>query len=264
MTPPDTEEQLRQPRLAELVAAQLRTRILAGEFTNGGQLPRQEDLLAEFRVSKPSIREALRILETEGLITVRRGNVGGASVHPPQAATAAHTLAMVLESKQVHLSDVGTALQHIEPRCASLCAARADRETEVLPHLRDVQRRAYDALDDRLTLSRLALEFHELLVACCGSETLITLVGALESLWARSQQAWTAESVDQGQVLDPKIARTSLATHDELIELIEAGDVDGTARAAHAHLQGSHFFAHVDEAQEIVDAGTLASDLRDR
>lgn len=262
MTPPDAEGQLRQPRLAELVAARLRTRILAGEFTDGGQLPRQEDLLAEFRVSKPSIREALRILETEGLITVRRGNVGGANVHPPQAATAAHTLAMVLEAKQVRLRDVGIALQHIEPRCASLCATRADREDEVLPYLRDVQQRAYEAVDDRLALSRLALEFHELLVARCGSETLITLVGALESLWARSQQAWTAEGVDRGQVLDPEIARTSLATHDELIRLIEAGDADGTARAAHDHLQGSHFFAHVDEAQEVVDAGTLAGDLR--
>lgn len=259
-----TEEQMRQPRLAELVASRLRTRILADEFTDRGHLPRQEDLLAEFRVSKPSVREALRILETEGLITVRRGNVGGAAVHPPRAETAAHTLAMVLEAKRVRLRDVGVALQHIEPRCASLCAARPDRAEAVLPQLRAVQHQAYEALDDRLTLSRLALEFHGQLVSCCGSDTLITLVGALESLWARSQQAWTAEGIDRGQALDPDIARRSLATHDGLIELIEAGDVDGTAQAAHHHLQGSHFFAHVDEAEEVVDAGTLAGDLHNR
>ena len=68
---------VRLPRLAEMVAAGLRDKILSGELDDGDLLPRQEDLLAEFGVSPPSIREALRILETEGLITVKRGNVGG-------------------------------------------------------------------------------------------------------------------------------------------------------------------------------------------
>src|ERR1700755_1275124 len=82
--------QLHQPRLAEMVAALLRERILSGALRDGDPLPRQEDLLKEFGISKPSLREALRILEAEGLITVRRGNRGGALVHVPEAGHAAH------------------------------------------------------------------------------------------------------------------------------------------------------------------------------
>src|SRR4029079_12199745 len=68
VVPPATEfrPQLRQPRLAELVAAALRSRILSGRLPDGSMLPKQEELIEEFKVSKPSMREALRILETEG------------------------------------------------------------------------------------------------------------------------------------------------------------------------------------------------------
>src|SRR5512141_1942510 len=73
--------QYKQPRLAEMIANDLRNRILNGEIADGEMLPRQEELLEAFRVSMPSLRGALQILETERLITVLRGSVGGAVVH---------------------------------------------------------------------------------------------------------------------------------------------------------------------------------------
>src|SRR6478736_7209435 len=57
-------------RLAEAVADALRNRILNAEYADGAMLPKQEELVDEFGVSLPSVREALRSLETEGLITV--------------------------------------------------------------------------------------------------------------------------------------------------------------------------------------------------
>ncbi len=51
--PPRRGDQLRQPRLAELVASKLRNEILSGRLTEGDSLPRQEDLLADFKVSPP-------------------------------------------------------------------------------------------------------------------------------------------------------------------------------------------------------------------
>src|SRR6201996_595515 len=115
-----------------MVADGLRERILSGELADGAMLPKQDDLLAEFRVSPPSIREALRILETEGLITVQRGNVGGAIVHRPQPAKAAYMLGMVLQSRAVDLLDVQNALRSLEPVCAAAAASRPDRETTLL------------------------------------------------------------------------------------------------------------------------------------
>ena len=60
------KQRLRQPRLAEMVAEGLRERILSGELADGSMLPKQDDLLAEFRVSPPSIREALRVWRPRG------------------------------------------------------------------------------------------------------------------------------------------------------------------------------------------------------
>src|SRR5438309_709655 len=101
-------QQLRQPRLAEMVAAALRKRIVSGGIEDGGMLPKQEDLMAEFGISLPPMREALRILETEGLITVRRGNTGGAVVHQPQATKAAYMLGLVLQSRDVQCTTCST------------------------------------------------------------------------------------------------------------------------------------------------------------
>ena len=92
-------QRIRQPRVAELVASRLRDDILSGRLKEGDVLPSQESLFAEFGVSPPALREAIHILETDGLISVRRGNVGGAVVHLPSAERTAHMISMVLQSR---------------------------------------------------------------------------------------------------------------------------------------------------------------------
>src|SRR5258708_35837056 len=91
--------QLRQPRLAEIIAASLRDDILTGKLKEGDSLPRQEDLFTQFRVSLPAVREAMRILETEGLVEVRRGNVGGADRHLPPAGAPAPVERLGLQAR---------------------------------------------------------------------------------------------------------------------------------------------------------------------
>jgi hypothetical protein len=94
---------------AELVAADLRRQIVAGKLGDGTFLPRQIDLLAIYEVSRPSLREALRVLESEGLISVRRGKLGGAVVHRPSLHMVAQTLGLVLDC--------------LEPSRAAMCRA---------------------------------------------------------------------------------------------------------------------------------------------
>src|ERR1700759_1573783 len=79
--------QQRQAKIAEITTPSLLRRILSVELNYGDFLPKVDDLLLQFPVSKPSIREAMRILETEGLVSVRRGNVGGAVIHTPKPNT---------------------------------------------------------------------------------------------------------------------------------------------------------------------------------
>src|SRR5699024_457952 len=80
---------LRWRRLAETVADQIRGRILAGELAEGDVLPKESELRRQYPVNVQSLREALRILESEGLVRVRRGNRGGAVVHRPDAGNVA-------------------------------------------------------------------------------------------------------------------------------------------------------------------------------
>src|SRR5262245_25847064 len=127
---------VRWQRMAELVASHLREQILSGELADGDVLPKEEALRQNYPVSKPSFREAMRILEAEGLVAVRRGKVGGAVVVKPSATNVAYTLALVLRSEHVHLPEVARALREVEPSCAALCAERRDRRRAVVPKLR--------------------------------------------------------------------------------------------------------------------------------
>jgi DNA-binding FadR family transcriptional regulator len=243
----ELKHQLRQPRLAEMIAGVLRDRILSGELRDGDMLPKQEQLLEEFRVSKPSIREALRILETEKLITVKRGNVGGAVVHHPSSENSAYLLAVVLEARGVTIADVATAREKLEPVCAALCARRPDRRVAVVPTLHDVQLRARDAIQDADEFSTRCLQFHQVLVQECGNETLITLVGMLESLYNLHLESESRARAAAGTFPGLKYRRRTLRSHEQVIELIDHGDADGAAAALRSHLQ------------EVLDADTERS-----
>jgi GntR family transcriptional repressor for pyruvate dehydrogenase complex len=121
------------PRLAQSVADRLRARIFSGELSEGSLLPKQEDLIREFNVGLVTVREALRILEVEGLITVNRGNLGGSVVHRPEQRRIAYMLALSLQSRDVDLADLLATIRLLEPVCAAACAGRADRMETVVP-----------------------------------------------------------------------------------------------------------------------------------
>ena len=222
-------------RLAEQVADQLRRRILLGELADGSILPKEDELLREFPVSKPSLREAMRILEAEGLLRVRRGKLGGAVVRRPNAANVAYTIGLVLGSQDVSLADVGGALRQMEPACAALCAERADRNHAVVPALRELHAEAVDAADDFQRAISASRRYHEALVALCGNQTMIMLAGALETLWSAHEQSWSTRVSDDGVV--PVTERLAvLEDHRRVIDAIEAGDARLAHDLAAAHL----------------------------
>lgn len=237
----DGRHQLRQPRLAEMIADVLRERILSGKLADGQSLPKQDDLLDEFRVSLPSIREALRILETEGLVTVRRGNVGGAVVHVPQAENAAYMFGLVLQSRKVPLTDVADALHHLEPICAGLCALRKDRATKVVPKLKAANKALKTALDkaDADAITAADRHFHDELVAGCDNETLKIVAGALETVWTGHAEAWARRAQDMGTFPAVSELEAGLTAHNRLIEAIEKGDAPAASRIAARHLEQS-------------------------
>jgi GntR family transcriptional repressor for pyruvate dehydrogenase complex len=249
--------QLRQPRLADMVASVLRERIVNGELANGDLLPKQDELLEEFRISRPSLREALRILESEGLLTVRRGNVGGSVVEAPNAESSAYMFGLVLQSRRGTAADLADAIRHIEPITASLCAERPDREKTVVPQLRANIEECEASLSDGPQFTYLSRRFHEELVAACGNETLILMVGALESLWSEQERQWAQRAASRGKYPVERYRRDVVNAHKALVNGIAAGQADKVARLARKHLQESQHYALAEGSGQVVRATTL-------
>jgi GntR family transcriptional regulator, transcriptional repressor for pyruvate dehydrogenase complex len=229
-------ERLHQPRLAELVASELRRSILHGDLQDGELLPAQDELCEQFEVGKVVIRETLRILENEGLATVRRGNIGGATVHSPTPRFAARMLAMVMEARSVQASHLAAALQELEPLCATMCATRPDRTETVVPQLRSVLDESEGALEDPVEFTRLARRFHEAMVGGCGNDALIVVVGTLEAIWSPGAEGWAARAEMADSYPDISGRRAALRTHERISTLIAEGKADSVARLVRDHL----------------------------
>jgi DNA-binding FadR family transcriptional regulator len=253
-------QRIRQPRVAELVASQLRDDILSGRLKEGDVLPSQESLLEEFGVSPPAVREAIHLLETDGLVSVRRGNVGGAVVHLPSAQRTALVFAMVLQSRESTPADVSGALMHLEPICAGLCADREDRLTEVIPHLEaeiDVQEAQFGDADRYVSNAR---RFHEALVARCGNEPMILLIGSLELIWsAHESEVWSGESGDTHEApMNQGTMRAALRDHRRIVEAIRTGDRARAVRLAHDHLGAARRNTLAAGADKVIEAKLIS------
>ena len=228
-----------QHRIAETVAAELRARILAGDGPDDYRLPTQDQLVSEFGVSYPSIREAIRILETEGLVTVRRGNVGGAEVHRPDESSAAYHLGLALQARRVSLDDLAAGLQTLEPMCAAECARREDRAEAVMPELTACIEKSAELTGDGVAFTLVAREFHDLLVAFTPNATIRHVVGSLVTLWSAQEQAWAEAMTIRGQYPAPDVAAQAVSVHQRIAGEIAAGRAAEAERLARAHLSAT-------------------------
>ncbi|MFC9981076.1 FadR/GntR family transcriptional regulator [Gordonia sp. NPDC127522] len=221
-------------RIAEYVASELRTRILAGD--EGFRLPTQDQLVQEFGVSYPSVREALRILETEGLATVRRGNVGGAEVHRPDGTSAAYHLGLSLEAARVTLDDLADGLRSLEPMCAAACAERPDRGETVVPELDANVEESAALVGDGVAFTHKARQFHDLIVAHTPNLTTRYVVSTLVALWSAQEEAWAEALTRRGEYPSEGEAKHAVRAHKRIAREIAAGHAAEAKRLYRTHL----------------------------
>jgi DNA-binding FadR family transcriptional regulator len=221
--------------------------VIAGELPDGHRLPSVERLCDEYEVGPPAIREALRILENEGLITVLRGNVGGAVVHAPTQEAVAYSLSLVLRSSRVLVSDVTDAWGGLEALCAAACARRPDRAEAVVPALREVHEASLAALSGPGTaFEQLMAGFHALLAERCGNQTLALLAGIMTRLWDAQEDSWARHVDDSVDWPSADLRERGIDFHARTLDAIERGDADSalvvmTELASHP----MHFGPHV-------------------
>jgi len=244
-----------QQRIAETVAAELRQRILVDPHAQ--RLPTQDQLVKEFGVSHPSVREALRILETEGMVTVRRGSVGGAEVHRPDQTSGAYHLGLVLQGAGVTLGDLAEGLLQLEPLAAAEVARRPDRMAVVIPALTANVDASADAVSDGIAFTRIAREFHDLVVAFTPNDTIRHVVRSLVKLWSAQEQQWAAAVTRRGEYPSPAEARGAVRTHRRVVDEIAAGRADEVHRIAKRHLAATQAVLLERFTGDVVNAGPV-------
>jgi GntR family transcriptional repressor for pyruvate dehydrogenase complex len=121
-------EQVQQNRIFQDVTRQIEEAILSRQLKAGDRLPSERELQETFRVSRGTLREALRVLEQKGLVTIKTGAKGGAVVREVTAEQASDSLSFLFRYHQVSLQDLAEFREGVEGNVTALAAERATRE----------------------------------------------------------------------------------------------------------------------------------------
>lgn len=234
------DEGVRIPKAAEIVAEKLRRLIVRGTLKPGDMLPSEAKLIEMFDVSRPTIREAIRILEFENLIIVSRGARGGATVQPPSHQFVARAMGVALQTNQTTLDDLFRARSEIEPLAARMAALDRPKEAgAVLQAHVEFERELFEKAAE---ITAHTANFHKLLLTECGNKTFGLLGVALHDLVSRHQRLYH-------RMLPAKLEETrkrtllGIRSHEKLTNFILAG------KAQEAE---THWRRHMDKVAELI------------
>ena len=222
---PPPDQQIRMPKTGEVVAERLRRQIARGELTIGQRLPPEDELTEVFGIARTTLREALRILESQGLLEIRRGRTGGPVVTMPKIDSLAEGLAVTLQLQGTTAGDLDVAPPaHRTParRPPRRHAHRRRPRGPAAP--RPTAPRSRPTRPTGVAFGAAALGMHETLIECAGNTTLATISALLHSLVAQFYLRAAARTDDE------KMQR-AVRSYRKLVRLIAAGD----APAAEEH-----------------------------
>jgi GntR family transcriptional regulator, transcriptional repressor for pyruvate dehydrogenase complex len=229
---------------SEEVAEQIRGQIATGLLKPGDRLPSETTLLDHFQVARPTMREALRVLESDGLVKIQRGVNGGARVQDPEIGRLARRVGLHLQIRGTDLHSMMQAEIVIQPGAVALAAeARTDHDLAEL-------RRAIGRVEASATPEQFAAATAAFLdrLSRASHNQVLTLVSELTTELMREQivrnsrlrETWPSEQAD--------MITWSVEQYRTVVDLIETGDGDAAERFWRAHLR-------------LADPGDLSSPL---
>jgi DNA-binding FadR family transcriptional regulator len=224
----------RRPKAAEIVAAELRRQIATGRLKPGDKLHPENVLQAEFAISRPTLREALRMLESESLIAIRRGKHGGARVTAIDLGAAARQVGVYLQIEGTTLQDVWLARTVIEPPAVGLLAtlrspaAFAELEANIAA-AREVAQR------DPIRYADFSAEFSLLITRHCGNRTIHLLAALIHDIIRRQHKDVTARTLSRAGV--DKLRHGSIRSREQALALMRSGSPADAESFWRAHLE---------------------------
>jgi GntR family transcriptional regulator, transcriptional repressor for pyruvate dehydrogenase complex len=216
-------EPVRSTRIYEEIVRQIKALVADGKVKSGDRLPPERELTERFRVSRTSVREAMRALESTGLVEIRPGE--GAFVRSVSAESLIEPLALVILAQREAVAELYEARRLLEPSIAALAARRASPE-EVAELARIVDEQAREVSAGRTGFAQDAA-FHTAISHSSHNRAITRIVSTLMDLLAQSRE----ESLQA-----PGRPQRSHQDHRRVLAAIEAGDARRAQRAMEDHL----------------------------
>ncbi|MDO9437526.1 FadR/GntR family transcriptional regulator [Hydrogenophaga sp.] len=228
-SPPD-----KQLKAAERVAAEIRHQIVAGRLKPGDKLHPENVLQVEFEISRPTMREALRLLESESLIKISRGKHGGARVSEVDVGAVSRQVGVMLQIAGTTLQDVWLARTIIEPPAAGLLALRSEE-----PVLRELEANIAQAKEaartDLIRYADLSAEFSLLITRHCGNNTLHLLASLIYDIIRRQHEHVTERTITRTSV--DALRQESIKSRETAVAMMRKGNSAGVQKFWLKHLE---------------------------
>jgi DNA-binding FadR family transcriptional regulator len=223
-------DDLRLPKLSHIVAGRLRDQIASGKLKAGSMLMPENKLLEIFKVSRPTLREALRILEAESLIGIGRGMRSGAVVLAPSMQKATEYANVMLVSEGVTMRDLQEARMFFEPPIVRSLKGKA--LAEAATKLRACVESIQKALASRRYMDVVVgtNRFHEMLARVSGNRAIGLLVGMLQTISDDAYAVILANDVEAApaEAIHRNMLKT-VAGYATLCDLLEKGKSEEAA-----------------------------------
>lgn len=166
-------------KASDILASRLRQLILSGDLKPGDALPNERELVAQSGLGRSSIREALRVLAAEGLISTRGGRGGGSVVTLPDRDSIRRPVELFIRTNDIGFDSLLDCRMAVEPTLARLAAInRTGEEAAALQALQDDFARK---VNDLQAYRRINLEWHLAIARASGNPPLIALMEAISS-----------------------------------------------------------------------------------
>ena len=214
-------------KTSEVLAHVLREQILTGKLSSGSPLPAERDLVAQTRLSRGSVREALRILETEGLVVTRPGRFGGSVAQQPGDESLAKYIHLFVHGRGISLVSLLQTREAIEPSLAALAAE--NRTEDDLKDLVDVTERVEAAYDDTPAYLRENVNWHCAIAAASHNELLRAFMVAISSM------VYKATAIQNFATED--VRKVVIEAHRRILDAIAAKDAEAARRRMGRHLR---------------------------
>jgi GntR family transcriptional repressor for pyruvate dehydrogenase complex len=224
------DRQRRVVKTSERLAIEIVRDIVAQGLRTGDHLPLEAAMVERYHVSRASVREALRLLEMQGLISLKPGPGGGPVVGAVEPANLARTASLYFHLGAATYGQLMEAQVLLEPLCARLAANHPERAAAMTPYFDDI------AVPDEPRYREHTIGFHRTVWELAANPVVSLLSQAVTHLVSHHVVA-TMDPVEMRQDI--------LDDHAALARVIADGDGDKAASMMAGHFQEQHDFYRV-------------------